>query len=82
MWLFSFNSNLVRLRESRAEYNSKMVNSFQFQSGAIKSEPSLLLTSTALLFQFQSGAIKSKFKSLGQSLKDLFQFQSGAIKRL
>ena len=54
---------------------------FQFQTGAIKSLPTLCVTPRLISeFQFQTGAIKSVLPVSTTVAVHLFQFQTGAIK--
>ena len=78
--LSCFNSKVVRLKVSRKNAHRDGAGTFQFQSGAVKSNivnPQPLGNTE---FQFQSGAVK---RMLAQKLRRMsaeFQFQSGAVK--
>ena len=55
--------------------------SFQFQTGAIKSEWQFVNGARWVTFQFQTGAIKSSLNGLiNPTGNRTFQFQTGAIK--
>ena len=55
---------------------------FQFQTGAIKSQPHFGVERLSPVgFQFQTGAIKRCADSAVLRERTLFQFQTGAIKR-
>ena len=57
-------------------------STFQFQTGAIKSQyETNLRKSRYYVFQFQTGAIKSGTGDSGLLMSREFQFQTGAIKR-
>ena len=56
----SFNSKLVRLKVLLVNLVSSLTNSFQFQTGSIKSDPCEFITAALNEpFQFQTGSIKS-----------------------
>ena len=58
--MLSFNSKLVRLKGVFAEAHLASTDLFQFQTGAIKSQPKPgASVRVSHVFQFQTGAIKS-----------------------
>ena len=78
-----FNSKLVRLKGLARLAPAVLASSFQFQTGAIKSDTRSGLQNASLSkFQFQTGAIKSsRAVTLTPMELWMFQFQTGAIKR-
>ena len=80
--LTSFNSKLVRLKGDRpGAIDSPYAQSFQFQTGAIKSQQRFARRAELYLFQFQTGAIKRQEVEGLEPPPAWFQFQTGAIKR-
>ncbi len=59
VYFLYFNSNMVRLKEFKAEIKNASNQLFQFQYGAIKRNLGYSTMVVRLLFQFQYGAIKS-----------------------
>ena len=57
-----FNSNMVRLKEP-VEEKKPCGCGFQFQYGAIKSQPFVVAINVDAEFQFQYGAIKRHFQN-------------------
>ena len=79
----SFNSKLVRLKDSIVNDGTIILFMFQFQTGAIKSFSCVSCFTSLEKFQFQTGAIKSDAaKEYLAGLVTVFQFQTGAIKSL
>ena len=80
--MLRFNSKLVRLEDTtnRAAYYN--TDTFQFQTGSIKSFINYWMAGEVRLFQFQTGSIKRKAFLVAELTIPSFQFQTGAIKRL
>jgi len=74
----SFNSKMVRLR-GLLIWALKLRIKFQFQNGAIESQPNIARVPGVPLFQFQNGAIESRWDEVGWFDNITFQFQNGAI---
>ena len=80
--MYSFNSYVVRLKESLDDEVRNLEMEFQFLCGAIKRTSGESISFGGNLFQFLCGAIKSysiKKRSTGEIM---FQFLCGAIKSL
>ena len=60
LYIRSFNSKLVRLEGSEHLAISDRIDRFQFQTGSIRSEFSVLYRFCLVLFQFQTGSIRSR----------------------
>ena len=56
----SFNSKLVRLKVPSRPGHPPRIDTFQFQTGSIKSTPRYSHISAEAEFQFQTGSIKSE----------------------
>ena len=77
----SFNSKLVRLEVNPQQNKpASLLQEFQFQTGAIRSETIRVISFSNMLFQFQTGAIRSSDGDAVQITKNEFQFQTGAIR--
>ncbi len=79
--LYSFNSNVVRLKVLLTPSASSSEGVFQFQCGTIKSDLANVCPCGKCGFQFQCGTIKRMLKNFSITRKVLFQFQCGTIKR-
>ena len=77
----SFNSIVVRLKESMSRGGLAERPMFQFHSGSIKSGDLLWRDADAFKFQFHSGSIKRATISIMPGIHIMFQFHSGSIKR-
>ena len=76
-----FNSNMVRLKVGEKNADSRVVKSFQFQYGAIKSVIVVLKPSSIPCFNSNMVRLKVIITVDGLIMPPPFQFQYGAIKR-
>ena len=78
---FSFNSNMVRLREVTKNTRT-VILVFQFQYGAIKSQPEGLTAQETSGFNSNMVRLRENPDGTHRGLINQFQFQYGAIKRI
>ena len=72
----------MRLKVADNQTGAWVLDTFQFQTGAIKSQRRRADPRSSPLFQFQTGAIKRRDDQVSDARdKPTFQFQPGAIKR-